>query len=202
MSHSKYNPQNTSQAIRDIGTLREIGLRDIAEMKARFADPAAHAILPPTFNFDSFFKEKAEALETFLHDYEQGQKLGRYMCASLPSLPLDDLSFDLVVSSYLLFVYAPVTEGGVYSIQSSSGETPFDLPKTLASVEELARVCKNQLQIFPTHNFQKKDDSHPYLKEVVAKLESLGFECVLEKSTHIADTDKHNRLVATRRDVV
>jgi hypothetical protein len=37
-----------------------------------------------------------------------------YRAGSLPDLPLDDDSFDLVLCGHLLFAYAPLADGGIY----------------------------------------------------------------------------------------
>jgi hypothetical protein len=46
------------------------------------------------------------AMEEFLADYDAGLKDGRYIPASLPSLPFADGSFDLAVCSHFLFLYS------------------------------------------------------------------------------------------------
>lgn len=184
-------------AIRDVNTLRDIGEKDILQIREKFTDPSWTTDVPSSFNLDDFLLEKNRALSTFCEDYDSGLKEGRYVCASLPNLPFENGSFDLVLSSYLLFAYASASEGGVTSI--SSGQVAFDLAKHIASIEELARVCKKQLQFFPIHNFQDRSSNHPYLEATIARLEELGFACEVQSSSHVADTDKNKRLVATRR---
>ncbi|MHB2022772.1 MAG: methyltransferase domain-containing protein [Mycobacteriales bacterium] len=58
---------------------------------------------------------------------------GRYVAAALPMLPFHDASFDLVLSSHLLFVYAD----------------RLDAEFHVAAVRELVRVCRGEVRIFP-----------------------------------------------------
>jgi len=51
------------------------------------------------------------AMRLFLDDYEAGKAEGRYVEASLPTLPFVDAEFDLVLCSHFLFLYtAQLTE--------------------------------------------------------------------------------------------
>ncbi len=45
------------------------------------------------------------AMETFLDDYDAGRSQGRYLEATLPTLPFPDASFDLALCSHFLFLY-------------------------------------------------------------------------------------------------
>ncbi|HWB28876.1 MAG TPA: hypothetical protein VG736_00135 [Vicinamibacterales bacterium] len=45
------------------------------------------------------------AMNDFLDDYAAGKRDGRYLDAELPTLPFADASFDLALSSHLLFLY-------------------------------------------------------------------------------------------------
>ena len=45
------------------------------------------------------------AMNDFLDDYPVGRTHGRYVDAELPNLPFPDSSFDLALSSHLLFLY-------------------------------------------------------------------------------------------------
>jgi len=115
----------------------------------------------------SFRTSKLPTLEAFLADFAANPS--RYICASLPSLPFADRSFDLVLSSHLLFCYAPVGDGGILQ-----GDT-YDLQFHINAVTELARVCKKELRITPTHAMTLPTTSHPYLKPIMDHLQTLGF---------------------------
>ena len=49
---------------------------------------------------------RLRAMRTFLDDYDAGKAAGRYVEASLPSLPFADAAFDLALCSHLLFLYS------------------------------------------------------------------------------------------------
>jgi hypothetical protein len=46
------------------------------------------------------------AMRSFLADYEQGRREGRYCAAALPDLPFADGSFELALCSHFLFYYS------------------------------------------------------------------------------------------------
>jgi len=50
-------------------------------------------------------KTRMAAMNAFLDDYDAGRVDGRYLDAELPNLPFGDRSFDLALSSHLLFLY-------------------------------------------------------------------------------------------------
>ena len=72
------------------------------------------------------------AMQAFLADYASGQKEGRYIEASLPTLPFDDGEYDLVLCSHFLFLYS----------------AHFSLDFHIQSIKELCRVGK-ETRIFP-----------------------------------------------------
>ncbi|MFC4603216.1 methyltransferase domain-containing protein [Rhodococcus kronopolitis] len=87
---------------------------------------------------DRFFGGPAEhlahrlaAAELFTHDFLARPE--SYVHAALPELPFDDRSFDLVLSSHLLFSYAD----------------RLDVETHLVYLTELLRVARDQIRIFP-----------------------------------------------------
>jgi hypothetical protein len=72
------------------------------------------------------------AMNCFLADFEAGKAEGRYVTASLPSLPFEHGRFDLALVSHLLFLYSD----------------RLDLDFHRAAVEELSRVAR-EVRIFP-----------------------------------------------------
>ena len=77
-------------------------------------------------------RARMAAMRRFLADYDLGKRDGRYLPASLPSLPFRDCQFDLVLCSHFLFLY---------SEQRS-------LEFHIASILEMMRVSK-EARIFP-----------------------------------------------------
>jgi hypothetical protein len=69
----------------------------------------------------------------------------RYLEASLPYLPFHSKSFDLVVSGNLLFSYAPTHDGGLME------ENGFDLDWHRQALDELCRVSRSEVRIYPAH---------------------------------------------------
>ncbi len=83
---------------------------------------------------------RTAALERFARDYPVGFTQGRYVKASLPSLPFADASFDLVLSGHFLFTYCQ----------------DFDYEFHLASLIELYRVCLREVRIYPLQGPEAK----------------------------------------------
>jgi len=92
---------------------------------------------------DAVHRLRREALELFLDDFEDGKGEGRYVSASLPSLPFEDGSFRLALVSHLLFLYGD--------------DLDFDFH--LASIRELLRVA-DEVRVFPLVNLDGLPSSH------------------------------------------
>lgn len=101
------------------------------------------------FNWSYYGSEEAvhrlrrEALDLFLGDFERGKAEGRYIPASLPSLPFEGGSFRLALVSHLLFLYGD----------------DLDFCFHLASIRELLRVAE-EVRIFPLINLDGLPSSH------------------------------------------
>lgn len=83
------------------------------------------------------------AMRRFLTDFEEGKAAGRYVTASLPSLPFEDGQFDLALCSHLLFLY--------------SDQLSFEFHR--AAVEELLRVAK-EVRLFPLLSLEGRPSPH------------------------------------------
>jgi len=81
---------------------------------------------------DELGRVRMAAMQEFLCDYASGAAEGRYIEASLPSLPFQGGQFDLAVCSHLLFLYS-----------SQLGEAFHH-----AAVLELCRVAQ-EVRVFP-----------------------------------------------------
>lgn len=80
---------------------------------------------------DGHTRTRAVAAREFLADLAANQQ--RYCAAALPDLPFADASFDLVLSSHLLFTYAD----------------RLDVAFHRAALRELMRVCRGEVRVFP-----------------------------------------------------
>ncbi len=118
-----------------------------------------------------YVAEKERAIFSFSRDYTLGKREKRYVAGSLPSLPLKDNSFDLVLCAHLLFVYADKKDGGVFEQE----KFPFEFH--LDAIREMIRVSKNEVRIYPLKGPNRPDN--PLLDRVLkalAKEDNIKFE--------------------------
>ena len=106
--------------------------------------------------------------ESALRGFRDDHNESRYRYETLPSLSYDDDSFDLLLSSHLLFVY----------------DDRLDLAFHIESIKEMLRVAK-EVRIFPLIDFKnsrmdEEDNFSPLVKEVMvhfnAKIIEVDFE--------------------------
>jgi hypothetical protein len=93
---------------------------------------------------------RMKSMKQFLNDYEQGKEEGRYIEASLPILPFEDQSFDLVLCSHLLFLYSDMLE----------------LDFHFQSINEMLRVGK-EVRIFPVVDLNSQPSK--YLEQIMKR---------------------------------
>ena len=82
-------------------------------------------------------------MSRFLDDFEEGKAEGRYVTASLPSLPFEGGQFDLALCSHLLFLY--------------SDQLSLDFHQ--ASIEELLSVA-SEVRLFPLLSLDRRPSPH------------------------------------------
>jgi hypothetical protein len=114
----------------------QLSLRVREDYRRMFAQMRAKRRLFRLTSFRSFAAAEADrrlAAQRFLADYEANHRHGRYVRASLPSLPFLDQSFSLVLCAHLLFIYAD----------------RFDYAWHLAACLELVRVSAGEVRIHP-----------------------------------------------------
>jgi ubiquinone/menaquinone biosynthesis C-methylase UbiE len=107
---------------------------------------------------------RIEAMMEFLMDYEDGLEEGRYVEAALPNLPFEDDSFDLALSSHLLFLYSEHLDEQFHK----------------DAIDEMLRVAK-EVRIFPLVTLENLPS--PHLDPIILSLREKGFE------THIIQTE-------------
>ena len=95
------------------------------------------------------------ALDLFLDDFATHGR-SRYVTGSLPHLPFADGSFDLALSSHLLFLYGDDLDAGFH----------------VAAMRELLRVAR-EVRVFPLVNLDGRPSSH--LPVVMRALAADGF---------------------------
>jgi hypothetical protein len=102
-------------------------------------------------------KCRLAAMRRFLADFEPGKQEGRYVAASLPTLPFAGNQFSLALVSHLLFLYSE----------------QFDLAFHIVAVEELLRVA-GELRVFPLLGLDRQWS--PHVGPIREHLERAGFE--------------------------
>ena len=95
------------------------------------------------------------AVRRFLEDFEKGMAEGRYVTASLPSLPFEDGQFDLALCSHLLFLYSDHLSSDFHQ----------------ASIVELLRVAA-EVRVFPLVTLEGKPS--PHVERLVTSLADKG----------------------------
>lgn len=104
---------------------------------------------------------RLKAVRDFLGDYEHGGQ-SRYVCSGLPSLPFEDLSFDLALCSHFLFLYSD----------------QFDLAFHQAALDELLRVA-SEVRVFPLLDLESRRSAH--LGPVLEHLAVTGRTATVER---------------------
>ncbi len=107
-------------------------------------------------------KVRMAAMNNFLSDYVAGLKEGRYVDASLPTLPFKAREFDIALCSHFLFLYSEHLSEDFH----------------IQSIEELCRVA-SEVRIFPLLELGAKKSRH--LETVVDRLEKGGFVVDIKK---------------------
>src|SRR5919199_484286 len=100
-------------------------------------------------------RERMQAMDKFLADYEVGLLQGRYQFESLPNLPFADQSFELVLVSHLLFLYSEQLDQNFH----------------MASIRELVRLTP-EVRIFPLLTL--KGHVSPYIEKVLEQCQAWG----------------------------
>jgi SAM-dependent methyltransferase len=142
--------------------------RSDAELAAALAGDTRRCADIATENADDFVwdwygspqrrdRMRAAATAAFLAD--RAARPERYRAASLPDLPFPDSRFDLVLCSHLLFTWAD----------------PLDLEWHADAVEELLRVARGELRLYPLVR-RGRGESVPFLPTLREHVRAAGHE--------------------------
>jgi len=104
---------------------------------------------------------RMDAMQNFLGDYEQGKISGRYINASLPTLPFKNAEFELALCSHYLFLYSE----------------HVNQEQHILSMKELCRVA-SEVRVYPLLSIDNNQVS-PHLEPVTAALKKSGFSVSL-----------------------
>lgn len=100
-------------------------------------------------------KHRLSALQDCTTDMKECNE--RYIPVTLPSLPFENEEFDLLLSAHFLFTYAD----------------RLDYPFHLATLNELLRVTKEEIRIFPLVDLEGKRYEH--LDQLISYLITSGY---------------------------
>ena len=140
----------------------ELRQRSLDDLELSIAKSTTSSMLRPGFDLEQMRRNHLEALEVFLADREAHPE--RYVTASLPQLPFEPRSFDLVLSGHLLFSYAPSADGG---LMLGAG---LDLEWHRVALAELCRVSRHQVRLYPAHTQTLPARPHPYAQALINAL--------------------------------
>lgn len=112
-------------------------------------------------NVEAMGRARMDAMQSFLGDYEQGKKSGRYINASLPTLPFKNAEFELALCSHYLFLYSE----------------HVNQDQHILSMKELCRVA-SEVRVYPLLSIDNNQMS-PHLEPVTAALKKSGFSASL-----------------------
>lgn len=125
-------------------------------------------------------KIRMDAMNIFLSDYEQNKESGRYINASLPSLPFKDSAFDLALCSHYLFLYSE----------------HVNQEQHLLSMRELCRVAK-EVRVYPLLSIGNNKLS-PHLEVVISDLTDRGVNVSLVPIAYEFQKGANKMLVAKK----
>jgi hypothetical protein len=123
------------------------------------------------------------AMRRFLADFDQGKQKGRYVAASLPTLPFVDSQFSLALVSHFLFLYSQ----------------QLDVDFHIAALAELLRVAR-EVRVFPLLGLDR--EWSPHIGPVREHLTRAGFEVhvsAVEYEFQRAEDHAGNRMMRVRR---
>ncbi len=107
-------------------------------------------------------KIRMSAMQEFLNDYEKGLVEGRYLSASLPTLPFKERQFELALCSHFLFLYSD----------------QMGLDFHLDSIRELCRIA-DDIRIFPL--LKLGTEPSPFVEPIMQDVRQRGYRAEIVK---------------------
>lgn len=147
------------------------------EIMAKMKQGADGYIWDSLGSVEELGKVRMTAMSNFLSDFDAGRRQGRYVPASLPSLPFSDYEFDLALCSHYLFLYSDQVDEGAH----------------LASMRELCRVA-SEVRVFPVISLNGETSRH--LDSVMMELSKDGIDVSLQAVSYRFQKDATEMLVA------
>jgi hypothetical protein len=131
---------------------------------------------------DALGAMRMAAMETFLADYEAGQRTGRYVTGQLPELPFEGDRFDLALVSHFLFLYHHQLSADFHH----------------QALRELLRVA-SEVRVFPLVTLEGQPS--PALPTVTAQLTGAGYTIDVRTVPYEFQRGGHHMLVIRRGGV-
>lgn len=149
------------------------------EIMAKLRQGADNYIWDSLGSVENLGRVQMAAMSRFLTDFDSGYRQGRYVTASLPSLPFPDGGFDLALCSHYLFLYSDHADRATH----------------LASMRELCRVA-SEMRVFPVVSLDGTVSKH--LDSVMTALSGDGLEVSLNPVKYRFQKGATDMLVAKR----
>ena len=147
------------------------------EIMAKMKQGADSYIWDSLGSVEELGRVRMTAMSNFLSDFDAGRRQGRYVPASLPSLPFPDYEFDLALCSHYLFLYSDHVDEGAH----------------LASMRELCRVA-SEVRVFPVISLNGETSRH--LDSVMTELSKDGIDVSLQAVSYRFQKGATEMLVA------
>lgn len=135
--------------------LRNKGLKDIEHAMLRMEKAKANYKWEYFKDVEDLRKHRLNALKNCTADMKDNAN--RYVPVTLPTLPFGNEEFDILLSAHFLFMYAD----------------RLDLPFHIETLNELLRVTKEEVRIFPLVDLEGKRYQH--LENVISYLTDKGY---------------------------
>jgi hypothetical protein len=118
------------------------GLQDIEHAMEQMEKAKNNYIWDYFKDVEGLKKHRLSALKDCVNDMRESNE--RYIPVALPSLPFKDEEFDVILSAHFLFMYAD----------------RLDYPFHITTLNELLRVSKEEIRIFPLVDLEGKRYEH------------------------------------------
>ncbi|MFH0070718.1 SAM-dependent methyltransferase [Peribacillus sp. NPDC056705] len=139
--------------------LKNKGLQDIGHAMEHMQKAKSNYIWTYFEDIEGLRKHRLNALKDCIKDMEESSD--RYVPVTLPSLPFKDGEFDILLSAHFLFMYAD----------------RLDYQFHIETLNELLRVTKEEIRIFPIVDLEGKRYEH--LDKLISYLADTG--CTVEE---------------------
>jgi hypothetical protein len=135
--------------------LKNKGLQDIEHAMEHMQKAKGNYIWDYFVDIEALKKHRLSALQDCTRDMRESSE--KYVPVTLPVLPFKDAEFDMVLSAHFLFMYAD----------------RLDYEFHIKTVNELLRVSKEEIRIFPLVDLEGKRYKH--LDEIISYLTGKGY---------------------------